>query len=65
MIISLALHIIDENFSEASSTITIINKNTQDTKAIFDYVEICRYLEINNGQSPESPTHLDSDILSM
>ena len=43
-------HIIDEG------RITIINKNTQDTKTIFDYVEVCRYLEINN---------LDSDILSM
>ena len=28
--------------------ITIINKNTQDVKAIFDYVELCRYLEVNN-----------------
>ena len=36
--------------------ITIINKNTQDVKAIFNYVELCRYLEVNN---------LDPNILSM
>jgi len=36
--------------------IVIINRSTQDVKAIFDYVEVCRYLEINN---------LDSNILSV
>ena len=43
-------HIIDEDH------ITIINRNTEDVKAIFDYVELYRYLEVNN---------LDSDILNM
>ena len=42
--------------------IIIINRNMQDTKAIFNYKEVCRYLEINNiisnGQSPESVTHI-------
>ena len=42
------MHRIDKNFSEASSTITIINRNTKDVKAIFDYVELCRYLVVNN-----------------
>nr|CAG8631821.1 81_t:CDS:2 [Entrophospora candida] len=28
--------------------ITIINKNTQDVKANFDYVELCKYLDVNN-----------------
>jgi len=27
--------------------IVIINRNTQDTKAVFDYEEVSRYLEIN------------------
>ena len=36
--------------------IVIINRNTQDTKAVFDYEEVCRYLKANN---------LDSNILSM
>lgn len=44
--------------------ITVINKKTQDVKEVFDYEEVCRYLEVNNGQSPESPTHLDPNILS-
>ena len=43
------MHIIE------GESIVIINRNTQDVKAIFDYEEVCRYLEVNN---------LDSDILS-
>ena len=50
------MHRIDEDFSKASSTITIINRNTQDVKAVFDREEVCRYLEVNN---------LDSVILDM
>ena len=41
------MHRIDEDF---------INRNTQDVKVIFDYGEVCRYLEVNN---------LDSEILNM
>ena len=36
--------------------IVIINRSTQDVKAIFNYEELYRYLEVNN---------LDSDILNM
>jgi len=36
--------------------IVIINRNTQDRKAVFDYGELCRYLEVNN---------IESDILNM
>ena len=43
------MHIIE------GENIVIINRSTQDVKAIFDYVEVCRYLEVNN---------LDSKILS-
>jgi hypothetical protein len=36
--------------------IVIINRNTQDTKAVFDYGEVSRYLEINS---------IDLDIKNM
>jgi hypothetical protein len=36
--------------------IIIINRNTQDTKALFDYEEVCKYLEINS---------IDLDIKNM
>lgn len=39
------IHIIDNDH------IIIINRNTQETKAVFDYEEVCRYLEINNINS--------------
>ena len=39
------------NFPIKGENVVIINRNTQDTKAIFDYVKLCRYL--------------DSDILNM
>ena len=44
------IHIIDNDH------IIIINRNTQDMKVVFDYEEVCRYLEINN---------LDSGIINM